>query len=81
MPKFSISRIIAHRFHVYNDKVILGIGYDMIVGCDLMIQLGLSSDFKLQVLKWDGLTAPTKDPSGMIGKTDLTSCEMRKVVM
>ena len=41
MLEFSIRKIIEHRFHVDNDKGELGIGYDMIIGCDLMLQLGL----------------------------------------
>ena len=30
----------------------------MIIGRDLMVQLGLSDDFKCQVLQWDGETVP-----------------------
>ena len=51
MPEFSGSKIINHRFHVDKDEGELGIGYDMIIGCDLMVQLGLTADFKRQVLQ------------------------------
>ena len=44
MPGFSCRKIINHRFHVNNDKGELGIGYDMIIGRDLMIQLDLTAD-------------------------------------
>ena len=53
----------------------------MIIGCDLMVQLGLLDVFKFQVLQWDGATAPTKEPSCLLGQTDLTSCNMHQVIM
>ena len=81
MPEFSSSKIIEHQFHVKNDKGKSGIGYDMIIGRDLMVQLGILSDFKCQLLQWDGTTVPMKEPSGMIGKSDLNKRKMRKVVM
>ena len=37
MPEFSISNIINHRLHVYNEKGESGIGYDTIIGRDLMV--------------------------------------------
>ena len=80
IPEFSRSKIIQHRFHVKNDKGESGIGYDMIILCDLMIQLGLSSDFKCQVLQWGGVTVPVKEPIVLIGKSYLTSHDILKVV-
>ena len=46
-----------------------------------MVQLGLSDDFKRQVLQWDVTTASIKKPRGLVGKSDLNICEMRKVVI
>ena len=46
-----------------------------------MVQLFLSAIFKHQVLQWDGVTVPMKEPSGLLGKSDLTSRKMCKVVM
>ena len=51
MTKFSSSKMINHRFHVDNDKGESGIGYNIIIGRDLMVNLGLTSDFKRQVLQ------------------------------
>ena len=53
----------------------------MIIGHDLMAQLGLSDGFKRQVLEWDDATVTMKEPSGLIGQTYLTSYDMREVVM
>ena len=54
MPEFSSSRIINHCFHVKNDKGDSGICYDMIIGREMMLQLGMMTNFKRQVLQWDG---------------------------
>ena len=51
VPEFSGSKIINHRFQVDNYEGESGIGYDMIIGRDLMVQLVLTADFTHQVLK------------------------------
>ena len=81
MPEFSSSNIKVHRFHVDNNKGELGIGYDMIIGHDLVVQLGLTANFKRQVLQWDGAAVPMKYPIELLGKQYLTSSEMHDVVM
>ena len=58
MPELSSINIIRYRFHFDNDKGEYGIGYDMIIGRDLMVQLGLSAYFKSQVMQWYGMTIP-----------------------
>ena len=68
MQEFSSSKIISHHFHVENNEGKLGIGYDMIIGCDLMLQLGPLDDFKRQLLQWDGVTATMIEPSGILGQ-------------
>ena len=60
MSEFSSINIIEHRFHVGNYKVKSGIGYYMIIDCDLMLQLDLSSDFKHKFLQWDDAIVPMK---------------------
>ena len=46
----------------------------MIIGHDLMVQLGLPANFKIQVLQWGGVTIPVKEPKGLLEKLYLTSC-------
>ena len=46
-----------------------------------MVQVGLMADFKGQVLQWDGATVHNKEPRNLLGQSDLTKREMRKVVM
>ena len=81
MPEFYISKIIEHRINVDNNKFKSCMGYDIIIGRYLMVQLGLSADFKCQVVQWDDVTLPMKEPRGLLGKSDLTNFNMREFLM
>ena len=81
MPEYSSIKIISHRFHVDNNEDDLSIGYDMIIVRGLMVHIGLLANFKRQVIQWDGAIFLMKQPSGMLGQTDLTSCEMREMII
>ena len=50
MLEFSSSKISNNWFHVNNENEYLGIGQEMIICCDMMVQLGLKSYLKFQVL-------------------------------
>ena len=50
MPEFYSIKIINHRLYVKKEKGELDIGYEMIIGRDMMLQLGLVAGFKRQVL-------------------------------
>ena len=81
MLESSSSKIINHRFYVDNEKGESGIVYDMIIGRDLMVQLGLKDDFKRQFLQWDGATVRKKETSSLVGQYNLTKRNMPGVVM
>ena len=53
----------------------------MLILRELMVQLGLSAAFKHKILHWDDVTITMKEPSSMLGKSDITRCEMREVVI
>ena len=53
----------------------------MIIGRGLMVHLGLMTDFKRQVIQWDGATLHIKETRNLLGKSDLTKREMREAVM
>ena len=72
---------INHRFHIDTEKVVSGIGYDMIIGRYLMVQLLLKADFRHQVIRRDSANVHMKEPSSFLGKSNLTKREMREVVM
>ena len=81
MPELSSIKIIQNRFHFDKNKGKSGIGYNIIIGCDLMVQLVLSAGLNHQVLQWYGVTVTMKEPSGLLGQSDITSRNMRKLVM
>ena len=45
----------------------------MIIGIDLVVRLGLSSNLKRKFLKWGGVTVLTKEPRGLLEKPDIIS--------
>ena len=57
---FPSIKIKLHLLQVDNNEGESGIGYDMIIVCDLMVQLGLLDNLRCQVLQWDGATVPIK---------------------
>ena len=81
VPEFSRSKIIHNCCHVNNYRGELGICYDMIIGRDLMVQLVLTSYFKHKFLQWGGVTVHMKEPSGLLGRSNLNKREMREVVI
>ena len=72
VPEVSGIKTINHRFHADNDKGESGTGYDMLIGGDLMVQLGLTVEFKHQFFQWDGATVHMKETRNLLGKYALT---------
>ena len=68
MPELCSRKIINHRFHVDNDKGESSIGYYMIKGRDLIVQLVLMANFKRQIVQWYGATVHMKKPRNLLGK-------------
>ena len=81
IPELSSRKIINHCFHVYNNKGESGIEYDMIIGRDMMVQLGLTTDFKYQFLQWDVSTVHMKEPRSLLVQSNPTKPEIHEVVM
>lgn len=70
-----------YRFHVDDIEGEEGIGHGMIIGQDLIVKLVLKIYFKKKVLSWDDNIVPTKDQGKFLDQTDLTKCEIQKVIM
>ena len=81
MLEFSNIKIINHHFRVKNDNGELGIGYDMIIGQEFMVQLGLTDNFNCQVLQWGSDTEHMKEPIDLLGQSRLNKHEMHEVFM
>ena len=69
MPEFCSIKIIEHRFHVQDKIGELVIDYDMIIGSEMMVKLGLSENLKREFLQRHGIKASMKEPMGLIGKS------------
>ena len=59
LPEFHKDRIIEWKAHV-DASPRPNSNYDMIIGRDLMIELGMTLDFNNMQMVWDGATAPMK---------------------
>ena len=58
LPEFSNSKIINWKFDVIDSK---DLGYDIIIGRDLMKALGIGLCFKEQLISWEGNEIPMRD--------------------
>jgi len=59
LSEFSESKVINWTFSVYRDSEALG--YDMVIGRDLLDTLGVNLDFRKSVVDWEGIEVPMKD--------------------
>ena len=81
MPEFSSRKHLMHIFHVDIARFDKGVGYDSIIGCDLMVQLCLKTDFERKLMECKETVVPIKDPVNILGQTDLTKCEILELVI
>lgn len=56
LPELYANRVIEHNFNVMHSDL----GYDVIIGSDLMTELGLNIQFSTQELEWDEASIPFK---------------------
>ena len=61
LPDFSESREIQWNFHISNEKNNDNLGYDVIIGRDLMKELGMIIDFENCQVKWKELSIPMRN--------------------
>ena len=74
LPEFHESRLIQWKVHTTKQDF----GYDMIMGRDLLQDLGMEMDFKDVAMKWDEVSVPMK-PYGADVKTDLFVTDSKAV--
>ena len=51
----------------------------MIIGHDLVVQLGLKTKFGSQIMEWDDMFVTMKEPGNFLGKSNLTQQDTREV--
>jgi hypothetical protein len=62
LPEFHEGKDISWNMYVNESDARLN-SYDMIIGRDLLHELGIDLLFSLGVIKWDNATVPMRDPS------------------
>ena len=67
---FSGRNVIMHHIHVDNNKGESRIGYDMIIGCELIVHLVMKANFGYKIPEWDETLVPMKEPGNFLGKTN-----------
>ena len=58
LPEFSDKKIINWKFSVADSPTI---GYDLIIGRDLMLQLQMNLSFEKKTVSWEGIEIPMRD--------------------
>ena len=76
LPEFSHSKIINWKFHLTELE---DIGYDMIIGQDLMTSLGIDISFTRKVVTWEGTEIPMRD-FNHLKKWRLSKYEMKTII-
>ena len=79
VPEFSSSKVFSHEFHVNGDEVKYVNFYEMIIGRDPMVQLGLK-DGLITIFEWYRYMVPMKEKYHWSDHTNLTKSDMKKVV-
>ena len=63
LPELFENRLIKYKVHV--DTSTESHAYDMIMGRDLLTELGIVLDFSTQQIIWDGATVPMRSPHAL----------------
>ena len=58
LPEFSDKKIIKWTFNITDSK---DLGYDIIIGRDILTELGISLSFKNKSVEWEGISIPMRD--------------------
>ena len=76
LSEFSNSKIIEWKFNLAERK---DLGYDMIIGRDLLGQLGIIIDYKSNLIDWEGTKIPMRDYD-KFHKLKLSSKELNVII-
>ena len=77
LPEFSNSKIVKWNFAVAKSS---DIGYDMVIGRDLMESLGIDLLFSRKVVTWEGNELPMRDFNKQTKKMKFSAHEMNKII-
>ena len=58
LTEFSDKKIINHKFNLFEST---DLGYDMVIGRDIMYKLGMDISFEHKNISWEGIVIPMRD--------------------
>ena len=58
LPEFSATKVINWKFQLTDNE---DLGYDFIIGRDLMSKLGIDISFEKEMITWEGTEVPMRD--------------------
>ena len=76
LPEFSNSKLINWKFHLTDNE---DLGYDMVIGRDLMMSLGIDISFDKKKIIWEGTEIPMRDYQ-QLNKWKLSKKEFKMVI-
>ena len=81
MPQLYIIKIAPQYFCVDNDGGNQGVGYGMMIVIDLMLHLGLMTDFKPNIIEWNDTVVTINYMGRRNRQTNISKCDMKQVVL
>jgi hypothetical protein len=70
LPEFNLKKLISWKFHI-DDRSKLSSTYDMVIGRDLLGDLGSILNFNDHTVTWDTDTIPMKDRGTLNTQDDI----------
>ena len=58
LPEFSDKKVVTWKFKVFESTTL---GYDMVIGRDIMAELGIDLSFNKKTMIWEGIEIPMRD--------------------
>ena len=58
LPEFSDKKVVTWKFKVFESTTL---GYDMVIGRDIMSELGMDLSFNKKTMIWEGIEIPMRD--------------------
>ena len=76
LPEFSDKKIIKWNFNITSSD---DLGYDMIIGRDILMTLGINFSFVNKTVEWEGISIPMRD-FNKIKKYKLSKYEIKAII-
>ena len=76
LPEFSDKKVINHKFNLFEST---DLGYDMVIGRDIMYKLGVDISFEHKTMSWEGIVIPMRD-FNKLRKYNMSKLELKAFI-